>query len=146
MARHADDIALLEPVRRLRTALAMAEYSGTHHVSKMLKLAHPLIEVRSVPGIAPWPGYTGHDDLRRYFADAAKHESRAAAIIKRAEVTETGHVLAAGELIPKTNRASGAISAWFVYPFLDGLISAVETYLDTEAAWEQAQRRIDGSD
>ena len=32
MARRADDIALLEPVRRLRTALAMAEYSSTHHL------------------------------------------------------------------------------------------------------------------
>jgi ketosteroid isomerase-like protein len=55
-------------------------------------------------------------------------------------------VVAAGELISKTHQTSGAISAWFVYRFSDGPISAVETYLDTEAAWEQARRRIDGSD
>jgi ketosteroid isomerase-like protein len=99
-----------------------------------------------VPGIAPGPGYTGHDELGRYFAEAAKHETRAAAIITRAEVTKTRNVLAAGELISRTNHASGAITAWFVYRFRDGLISAVETYLDAETAWEQAQGGIDGSD
>jgi ketosteroid isomerase-like protein len=146
MARHADDIALLEPVRRLRTTLAMAEYSSTHQVSKVLKLAHPLIEVRSVPGIAPGPGYVGHDELRRYFAEAANHEARAAAVIHRAEVTERGNVLAAGELISTTNQANGAISAWFVFRFRDGPISAVESYLDIKTAREQAQRRINGHD
>lgn len=146
MPRHADVISLLEPVRRLRTALAMAEYSSTHQVNKMLELAHPLIEVRSVPGVAPGPGYVGHDELRRYFAEAAKHEARAAAVIHRAEVTERGNVLAAGELISTTTQASGAISAWFVYRFRDSLISAVETYLDVETAREQARRRINGHD
>jgi ketosteroid isomerase-like protein len=107
----------------------MAEYSSTHHVSKMLELAHPLIEVRSVPGIAPGPGYVGHDDLQRYFTQAATHQASAAAVIHRAEVTETGNVLAAGELISTTRQASAAISAWFVCRFRDGLISAVETYL-----------------
>ena len=145
MARHADVIALLEPLRRLRAALAMAEYSSTHQVSEMLELAHPLIEVRSVPGIAPGPGYVGHDQLRRYFAEAAKHQASAAAVIHRAEVTEKGNVLAAGELISTTNQASGAISAWFVYRFRDGLISAVETYLDAETAREQARRDSRGA-
>jgi len=146
MPPHADDIAVLDPVRRLRTALAMAEYSSTCQVSKMLKLAHPLIEVRSVPGIAPGPAYIGHAEVRRYFAEAAKHEASAVAVIQRAEVTETGNVLAAGELISRMNQATGAISAWFVYRFRDGLISAVETYLDAETAREQAQRRTDRSD
>jgi hypothetical protein len=68
----------------------------------------------SVPGIAPGPGYIGHDELRRYFGQAAKHEARAAAVIHRAEVTETGSVLTAGEFISTTNQASGAILAWFV--------------------------------
>jgi ketosteroid isomerase-like protein len=146
MARNADDIELLEPVRRLRAALAMAEFSSTHQVSEALELAHPKIEVRSVPGVAPGPGYVGHDELRRYFAEAAEHEARAAAIIQRAEVTQTGNVLAAGELISTTDQASGVISAWFVFRFREGLIGAIETYLDAETAHAQAQRRVDGSD
>jgi hypothetical protein len=43
-------------------------------------------------------------------------------VIHRAEVTETGNVLAAGELISTTSQASAAISAWFLYRFRDGLI------------------------
>jgi hypothetical protein len=51
MARYAGVTALLEPVRRLRTAMAMAiaEHGNTHEVSKVFKLAHPLIAMRSVP-------------------------------------------------------------------------------------------------
>ena len=145
MAPHADDIALLDPVRRLRTALAIAEFSSMHQVGEVLELAHPLIKVRSVPGIAPGPGYVGHAELGRYFADAAMHEASAAAVIHRAEVTTAGNVLAAG-MLSHGQSGDRSISAWFVIRFRDGLISAVETYLDAEAAWEQAQRHLDSSD
>ncbi len=124
----------------------MAEFSSTDRVSKALELAHPLITVRSVPGVAPGPGYVGHDELRRYFADAARQDASAAAVIHRAEVTEAGNVLAAGALVSRTRQASAEVSAWFVYRFRDSLISAVETYLDAETAREQAQRRVDTSD
>jgi hypothetical protein len=67
MTAPAEITELLEPVRRVRTALAITEFASTHHVSKTLELAHPLIQVRSVPGIATGPGYVGHDELRRYF-------------------------------------------------------------------------------
>jgi hypothetical protein len=36
-------------------------------------------------------------------------------------------VLAAGVLVSKTRQARASVSAWFVYRFRDGLISAVET-------------------
>jgi ketosteroid isomerase-like protein len=47
-------------------------------------------------------------------------------------------VLASGELISTTQAATQSIPAWFVYRFRDGLISAVETYLDPKAAAKQA--------
>ena len=146
MTPPADIMELLEPVRRLRTALAIAEFASMHQVGEALELAHPLIKVRSVPGIAPGPGYVGHDELRRYFTDAAKQEASAAAVIHRAEVTTAGNVLAAGMLLSRTSQASASVPAWFVYRFRDGLISAVETYLDADTAWEQAQRHLDSSD
>lgn len=132
------ELESLEPLRRLRAALTLAEHVNAQRVEEAIDLAHPDISVLSVPGFAPGPGYFGHEEFRRYFVDAARHNAINQAAISRAEVTAGGNVLAGGELISTTPAARQSIPAWFVYRFQDGLISAVETYLDPKAAAKQA--------
>jgi hypothetical protein len=55
-------------------------------------------------------------------------------------VTETGNVLASGSLLSTVDDVTSEVPAWFVYRFREGLVSAIETYLEADAAREQAGR------
>jgi hypothetical protein len=116
----------------------MAELANAQAVDQLLELVHPEIEVLSVPGFTPGPGYFGHADLRRYFDDATARGAHAQVEIDRLEITPAGNVFAEGQLSTSADGITEALPAWFVYRFRDELLSAVQTYLDRQCAWEHA--------
>jgi ketosteroid isomerase-like protein len=130
----------IEPLRRLHAALSVSSLFNTGRTAELTELVHPDVMVLSVPGVAPGAGYAGRDGLLQYFEDAAEHGFVAHAAITEAHVTEAGNVLAAGSLLSTVHDVTGDVPAWFVYRFREGMISAIETYLDRDTAHEQARR------
>ena len=119
-------------------ALSVAELANAGKMEE--GLLHPELVVPSVPGVAPAPGFSGMDGIRRYFREAAAHNFLAQAALRAAHVTEAGNVFASGSLICTVSGHTEEFPAWFVYRFRDQLVSAIETYIDEDAAREAAAR------
>lgn len=127
-----------ETLRRLQTALRMAELVNAQAVDQLLELAHPDIAILSVPGVTPGPGYFGHAGVRDYFTTAAAHGAHIQVQVDCLQITPAGTVFAEGRLHTSVDGVTESVAAWFVYRFRDKLLSAVETCLDRECAWQQA--------
>jgi ketosteroid isomerase-like protein len=127
-----------EPLRRLHAALTIARLSNAARADEAAEFCHPDITILSVPGVAPGPGFRGRSGFRRYFGAAAAHGFQAQGAITEAHVTDAGNVLASGRLLSIVDGVPHGVPAWFVYRFRDGLVSAIETYLDWHTACDQA--------
>jgi ketosteroid isomerase-like protein len=129
----------LRPLARIALAMRVALLASEERVDELEGLLHPDLYVPSVPGVAPGKGFRGREGFERYFAEAASAGFKASAEIFRSEVTGAGNVFASGELTSTLRGQVEVVSAWFVYRFRDGQVSAIETYTDRDTAWAQAQ-------
>jgi ketosteroid isomerase-like protein len=94
-------------------------------VERLIGCGSPDIEVRPVRLIGLQRVYNGHDGLRQWVADLARHQ--VTLVVRETRRLHDGHVLAVGGLTLREQADFAPFSG--LYRFSDGRISHAEHYL-----------------